>query len=320
MGVVDFFISYAAADEKWAEWVGFVLEEDEKYSVRLQKWDFGAGSNFVLEMQRAASESSRTIGILSPDYLSSKFVKPEWAGAFAKDPEGRSRSLVLVRVRPCEPSGMIKPLVYIDLVGLEEKQASERLLSGVSGKRAKPSKRPQFPGAQQHARTSPDFPGVRASARGGDHPTRHMPRVRRTPTDLEKRRFLQAAFDVVVHHFEECLRELAAQGESVECDFKKITATKCAAEIFVNGRSHARCKFWIAGEMGGEGIKYSETGFNWDQDNSFNEVLSIRDDELTLHALMKDFGGQSERDLDLERLTPEGAAEYLWRRFTWRLG
>ncbi|MGA7872071.1 MAG: toll/interleukin-1 receptor domain-containing protein [Candidatus Binatus sp.] len=89
---VNFFISYTAVDERWAEWVAFVLEEDG-YSTRLQKWDFAARGNFVLEMQRAASESTHTIGILSPDYLNSRFVKPEWAAALAADPEGAKRSL-----------------------------------------------------------------------------------------------------------------------------------------------------------------------------------------------------------------------------------
>jgi hypothetical protein len=149
-------------------------------------------------MQSAASESSRTIGILSPDYLNSKFVKPEWAAAFAEHSEGRSRSLVLARVRPCEPSGMLKPLVCIDLVGLDEEQARERLLNGVSGKRAKPSKRPQFSGGRQAAKNAAPFREV-----GLRRPIpRHVPRIRRVPTDLEKRRFVQAAFDTVVRHLQ----------------------------------------------------------------------------------------------------------------------
>jgi hypothetical protein len=42
---VDFFISYTAADEAWAEWVAFVLEE-QNYSTRFQRWDFGSGQQF----------------------------------------------------------------------------------------------------------------------------------------------------------------------------------------------------------------------------------------------------------------------------------
>lgn len=53
---VDFFVLYAAEDTQWAEWIGWVLEE-EGYSVVLQEWDFGPGSNFVLEMDKAVSPS-----------------------------------------------------------------------------------------------------------------------------------------------------------------------------------------------------------------------------------------------------------------------
>jgi hypothetical protein len=50
----DFFISYTKADQAWAEWIAWKLEE-AGYSTVIQAWDFRPGSNFVLEMQRAAS-------------------------------------------------------------------------------------------------------------------------------------------------------------------------------------------------------------------------------------------------------------------------
>ena len=135
---VDFFISYASTDKPWAEWIGWTLEE-RGYSVRLQAWDFAAGSNFILEMQRAAEEASRTIAVLSPAYLKSAFAAPEWAARFAEDPKGSERSLVPVRVRECEAKGLLKAIVYIDLVGLEETEARQQLLDGLRGRRGKPS-------------------------------------------------------------------------------------------------------------------------------------------------------------------------------------
>ena len=50
----DFFISYNKADRAWAEWIAWTLEE-AGYSTTIQAWDFQAGGNFVLEMQKAAS-------------------------------------------------------------------------------------------------------------------------------------------------------------------------------------------------------------------------------------------------------------------------
>jgi hypothetical protein len=91
----DFFISYTQADAKWAEWIAWVLEESG-FSVKIQAWDFAPGSNFVLDMNRAAIEAIRTLAVLSPDYPKSKFGNAEWTAAFAEDPEGFIRRLVPV--------------------------------------------------------------------------------------------------------------------------------------------------------------------------------------------------------------------------------
>jgi hypothetical protein len=71
----DFFISYTSADKDWAEWIGYVLEE-ENLTVTIQAWDFRPGSNFVLEMQKAAAEATRTILVLLLDGLNDKRAKP----------------------------------------------------------------------------------------------------------------------------------------------------------------------------------------------------------------------------------------------------
>ena len=110
----DFFISYTSADLTWAEWIGYVLEE-EGFTVIIQAWDFRPGSNFVLEMQKAAAEADRTIMVLSPDYLKSQFTSSEWAAAFAKDPRGLERKLVPIVVRQCSPPGLLSSLVHIVL-------------------------------------------------------------------------------------------------------------------------------------------------------------------------------------------------------------
>jgi len=158
--VEDFFISYNSADRQWAEWIAWQLEE-AGYTTVLQAWDFRPGSNFVLEMQRAATEARRTIAILSPDYLSARFTQPEWAAAFSQDPTGEKGTLLPVRVRECELEGLLPQIIYIDLVGLDEVAAKETLLAGVRRGRAKPSVAPGFPGAvPRSVPEQPGFPGA----------------------------------------------------------------------------------------------------------------------------------------------------------------
>lgn len=79
----DFFISYNRADRHWAEWIAWQLEENG-FTVILQAWDFRPGGNFVVDMQKATQDATRTMPcchwIIWP-----RFTQPEWAAAFARD-------------------------------------------------------------------------------------------------------------------------------------------------------------------------------------------------------------------------------------------
>jgi tetratricopeptide (TPR) repeat protein len=158
--VKDFFISYNGADYAWAVWIAWQLEA-AGYTTELQAWDFRPGSNFVLEMERAATDTARTIAVLSPAYLAARYPQPEWAAAFAQDPTGEQGLLLPVRVRECDLRGLLSQLIYVDLVGLEEEAAKDTLLQGVRRERAKPSIPPAFPGSVPGPVSEPPrFPGT----------------------------------------------------------------------------------------------------------------------------------------------------------------
>jgi hypothetical protein len=140
----DFFISYTHTDREWAEWIASILEQ-AGYSTVLQSWDFSPGSNFVIEMQKAAASARHTIAVLSPDYLNSAYATSEWAAAFALDPTSNQRRLIPVRVRACEPEGLLKAIVFIDLVDLNKDEAARALLKGINAARQTPSRPPRFP-------------------------------------------------------------------------------------------------------------------------------------------------------------------------------
>lgn len=149
----DFFISYNSADKTWAEWIAWVLEE-HSYTVIIQAWDFRPGGNFILDMQRATAEAQRTIMVLSDAYLKALYTQPEWAAAFTQDPTAANRKLLPVRVAPCQPTGMLASLVYVDLVGKSETEAETLLLAALQD-RAKPTTRPSFPQAAPADRVTP---------------------------------------------------------------------------------------------------------------------------------------------------------------------
>ncbi len=154
---VDFFISYNISDERWAKWIAWELEQ-ARYSTVLMAWDFRPGSDFVAEMHKALKVCKRTIAVLSHRYLASAFCQPEWTATFASDPTGKDQKLVPVRVADCQPDGLLRARVYIDLVGLAEDMARENLLEGVKPGRAKPTEKLSFPGTAENPTRVP-FPG-----------------------------------------------------------------------------------------------------------------------------------------------------------------
>ncbi len=78
-------------DRTWAEWIAWTLEE-KGYTTIIQSWDFLPGSNFSLEMKKGLASARRMLAVLSPNYLSSKFAKAEWAAAFARIPRVKKES------------------------------------------------------------------------------------------------------------------------------------------------------------------------------------------------------------------------------------
>ncbi|MEM8716734.1 MAG: FxSxx-COOH system tetratricopeptide repeat protein, partial [Cyanobacteria bacterium P01_G01_bin.4] len=156
----SFFVSYNRVDKAWAEWIAWLLEE-AGHKVVIQAWDFRPGGNFVLDMQRAAAETDKTLVVLSEDYLAAEFTQPEWAAAFADDPTSLQRKIIPIKVRECTPSGLLRPIVYVDLVDLEADAARQAILDALP-ERLKPASEPAFPKTAQTAKrhAQPAFPNA----------------------------------------------------------------------------------------------------------------------------------------------------------------
>jgi hypothetical protein len=138
------FISFNKADRRWATWIAWLLEAGG-HKVTFQDWDFAPGQNFVLRMHEELQRADKVLLVLSPTFLASQYAAAEWSSAFTRDPTGRLRHLLPVRVEPCNPEGLLGPLIYVDLVGLTETDAQEKLLAGLSVESRRPQEPPDFP-------------------------------------------------------------------------------------------------------------------------------------------------------------------------------
>jgi TIR domain len=135
----DFFVSYSSADRLWAEWIAWQLE-DAHYSVMLQTWQFQPGQNFVQDMQDAIEQCQHTLVVLSPDYLSELETHAGSAQIFRQ----AQSTLLPVQVRESQEhlKGILSLLPSIDLVGRDEAEAREVLLTEIKRVSASSSPRP----------------------------------------------------------------------------------------------------------------------------------------------------------------------------------
>lgn len=153
----DFFVSYTQVDARWAEWIAWTLEE-VGYRVLLQAWDMPGGSNWVVGMQNGVHQAGRTIAVLSAAYGRSVYGAAEWQAAWARDPDGADRKLLVFRIENCDRPGLLGQIVSRDLFGIPQDEARTTLLQAaklaVGGGRAKPTTGPFFPGSSR----TPPFP------------------------------------------------------------------------------------------------------------------------------------------------------------------
>ncbi|ABW15695.1 TIR protein [Parafrankia sp. EAN1pec] len=166
----DFCVSYALADTAWATWIAWTLEETG-YRVQIRAWDSVPGSHWVAAIDDGLQRSDRTIAVLSDNYLRSELHQAEWRAAWADDPTGRSRRLLVARVTDCAPPGLLGSVVPVDLFGRPRDVARFQLLwaagLAVSGGRGKPTSAPPYPQDDRVVSVQPSFPGPEAPDSAG---------------------------------------------------------------------------------------------------------------------------------------------------------
>lgn len=135
----DFFISYTGTDLNFATWVAELLEAN-KFSVTIQAWDFRPGDNFVSKINEALIECKKLIVILSNSYLKSKWCEAEWTSKLAEQMRLQERRIIPIRIEPIDLTGLLSPIVYIDIVDKSEEEAKHEILNGIEDSKPRISK------------------------------------------------------------------------------------------------------------------------------------------------------------------------------------
>lgn len=107
------FISRAGAQKDIAIRVAAILR-NAGYTTVLQDEDFGHTS-FMAKMHDTLASGARVAALLSHDYLDSKNCSAEWQAALTGDPQNKEQRLVVFRVTDCAPTGLLKPIPYVNI-------------------------------------------------------------------------------------------------------------------------------------------------------------------------------------------------------------
>ena len=152
----DFFVSHAGRDTAWAEWLAWELQE-AGYRVELDVWDWAPGEDFVAHMQAALQRADRLLAVCTQAYFASVFGGAELRAAFAGSASEPGR-IVPVVVEPVEVPPLFAPLIHVDLTGLDETAAADRLRDRLTGGR--PTRPPPYPHPQAAPADRPGFAGA----------------------------------------------------------------------------------------------------------------------------------------------------------------
>jgi len=147
----DFFVSCAPEDTSWGEWIAGTLQE-VGYRVYAEAWELVAGRNMVSVLDEGLRGSRRTLAVLTQAYLDDDRVQAAWGAAWLDDARRVTRKLVPIRTAECTPRGLLGSVAHIDLAGLPETVARQRLVDEV---------RASLEGRRRRART-PRLPDEKA--------------------------------------------------------------------------------------------------------------------------------------------------------------
>ena len=203
---VNFLIDHADTDSAWAEWIGSALVA-VGYRVWVPAWNIRPGHNRLTEQNLALARCSHVIGVLSSAYQEAQDAVR--TAAQRQGTDGKERAFIPVRVDDVDVDPLLGPVAVIDLTGVDENSARQRLLAGVAAEAPRPV-RAVFPAASP-LRGTARFPAEQPSVwqLGGKRPTPDF--IGRDDVMHELRQRLQAGTPVA---FVQVLKGLGGVGKT----------------------------------------------------------------------------------------------------------
>jgi hypothetical protein len=284
-------LSFTGEDRKFAEAVAKGLKEngievfyDDFYAADL--W----GADLSLKLRDVYyAESRYCIMILSENYLEKMWASFERQQAIERLIQEKGNDYIL----PVRLDGFNK-----DVPGLSN------IIGYLSVRSSAPDKV-----VNSFLKKMGKFPVAEKNISENKSKKHYIPKIKKTFSDKDKNTFLKEAYEVIISLIDQFAKETHEQHPEFEHDFEKVTSRKAIYALYRDGKELIRFKIWLGGIISNDSINYS-SGRNIDNDNSFNEALSLAEHESELK--LKPLGMRIFSSEKKEYMSPQEAAEYLW--------
>jgi hypothetical protein len=142
-----------------------------------------------------------------------------------------------------------------------------------------------------------------------------LPSGPRMFSDLDRDSYLEEALKVIREYFRDGAAQLEMHQPSIKAKVLAVNAAKFVCRVYRDGDRLSECKIWVGGPMFRDAVSYVDGRFAIDDDSTLTDYVSVVDNGQELGLRLSNFwlGGWRPPQ---EVVTPEVAAEYLWRRFT----
>lgn len=296
----DVAISYASEDAALATELADRLES-AGVSVFFDRFETAElwGKDLYVELHRRFSDTARyCIIIVSKHYAEKVWTKHELRSAFERALREDREYILPIRLDDVDLPELNKNLVHVDIrkTSIDEvvQYVLDKLKKGLNEKTAgDPDSKPSSP--------EPAF----------DIP---IPQIKKRFSDRDRDRFLREAFDRIVDYFKAAAEKYNAEVEGVDIDIDTPDGRTVQCTLYQYGNQKNVCKVWLGAPLGSSAIHFAQGDHAVSSGNSINDTLTVEVDEEgpCLTSLMRDIT-VIQPD---ERMDPQAAAKYLWKRFT----
>lgn len=314
------FISYSHADEALRKEFGKHLSLMRRQGL-VDDWTdhkIPPGGEFEEHIRAALDAADLIVLLVSPDFIHSDYCYSVELERAMQRHEERSAIVVPVILRPVDwqsaPFGGLKVLPRDGKPVVSWPTMDDGFVDAVRSLRALLLQRSSASAGAAPASVPAPAPNIQPDAATRPVPRANQTRLAREFTDLDRDTFLDDAFGHIRAFFEASLEDLGAQNAGAEGRMRQVSEIGFTATVYRHGKKLAGCYVRIANSFGRD----RSIGFSNDdsvRDNSYNEMLSVDSDRHDLHLcpMMRGWSGAP------SKLTPQQAAEHLWRQFVTHL-